>query len=480
MLHYILQTIAFQCFFLLLYDLFLKKETFFNWNRCYLLGTVLLSLIIPFIKIESLKTVVPKDYIILLPEIILGNKDSISLYQELPVIVISNLESIWSWANFILLGTLIASAFFMYKLSKILYLILKNPKSKKGNITLISLSNKEDAFSFFNYVFIGSAIPKKEREAILIHELIHVQQKHTLDLLLFETLRILFWFNPLVYMYQNRIASLHEFIADSKCVKQQSKTVYYENLLSQVFQVKQISFINPFFKQSLIKKRIIMLNKTKSKKSRVIKYALLLPLVVGMLFYTSCSQEGASAELADQDLEQVVEKFRNQLQSESSKLSKEERIELAEYIIKEFKANLEDNGKTKSKSFTTSSFNGNEEVPFAVIENVPVFPGCEAEANNEERKKCMSQKISRFVNKEFNIDLAQDLGLDSGKHRISIQFKVDKKGDVVGVRARAAHPELEKEAVRVVGLLPKMKPGMHLGKSVTVPYGFPIQFQINE
>ena len=120
------------------------------------------------------------------------------------------------------------------------------------------------------------------------------------------------------------------------------------------------------------------------------------------------------------------------------------------------------------------------EVPFAVIENVPVFPGCESKKSNEARKKCMSEKISKFVNKKFNTDLAQDLGLNAGKHRISIQFKVDKSGNVVGVRARAPHPRLEKEAARVIGMLPKMKPGKQRGKAVIVPYSLPIVFQVQD
>ncbi|QRM88333.1 blaR1 peptidase M56 family protein [Lacinutrix sp. WUR7] len=479
MLHYIIQTIAFQCFFLLLYDVFLKRETFFNWNRCYLLGTAFLSLIIPFIKIESLKTVVPKNYMIWLPEVVLGNQNNTLIQQEIPVVILSNIESVWTWTHLMYLGITISSMFFVYKIFKIMYLILTNPKRKKGNITLISLLNKEDAFSFFHYVFIGNSIPQKERETILIHEMVHVQQKHTLDLLFFEVLRILFWFNPLVYMYQNRIASLHEFIADEKSIKQQSKKAYYENLLGQVFQVKQISFINPFFKQSLIKKRIVMLNKSKSKKTNLVKYVFLLPIIAGMLVYTSCSQE-ENAVNTDQDFDQVVEKFRNQLQTENSTLSKEERIELAEYIIDELKANVEDNGKTSSGSITASSFNSSDEVSFSEIENVPVFPGCEGEIDNKERKKCMALEISKFVNQNFNVNLANDLGLEAGKHRISVQFKVDEKGNVVEVKARAPHAKLEQEAIRIVSLLPKMKPGMHLGKAVTVPYGFPIQFQIKE
>ena len=118
------------------------------------------------------------------------------------------------------------------------------------------------------------------------------------------------------------------------------------------------------------------------------------------------------------------------------------------------------------------------EVPFSVIENVPIFPGCD-KGNNAQRRKCMSQKITKFVQRKFNTDLAGDLGL-SGRQRISVIFKIDKNGDVVGVRARAPHPRLVKEATRVVNLLPKMKPGKQRGKAVVVPYSLPIIFQVQD
>ncbi len=119
------------------------------------------------------------------------------------------------------------------------------------------------------------------------------------------------------------------------------------------------------------------------------------------------------------------------------------------------------------------------EVPFSVIENVPVFPGCEKKRGNEAKKKCMSEKIMKFVQKKFNTDLAGDLGL-SGKQRINVIFKIDKSGNVIGVRARAPHPALAKEATKVVKLLPKMKPGKQRGKAVTVPYSLPIIFQVQD
>ena len=117
-------------------------------------------------------------------------------------------------------------------------------------------------------------------------------------------------------------------------------------------------------------------------------------------------------------------------------------------------------------------------MPFAIIENVPVFPGCD-KGNNEAKRKCMSDKIAKFVQRKFNTELAGDLGL-TGRQRISVIFKIDRSGNVMGVRARAPHPRLEKEAQRVINLLPKMKPGRQRGKAVIVPYSLPIIFQVQD
>jgi protein TonB len=117
------------------------------------------------------------------------------------------------------------------------------------------------------------------------------------------------------------------------------------------------------------------------------------------------------------------------------------------------------------------------DVPFAVIENVPVYPGCEKAGNNAAKKKCMSDKVMKFVQKKFNTDLANDLGLE-GRQRISVQFKIDRNGNVVNVRARAPHPRLEQEAIKVIKALPKMEPGRQRGKAVGVLYALPILFQV--
>ena len=118
----------------------------------------------------------------------------------------------------------------------------------------------------------------------------------------------------------------------------------------------------------------------------------------------------------------------------------------------------------------------NEEVPFSIIENVPVFPGCRG--TNTELRECMSNKISVIVNKNFNIDLAQDLGLTQGIKRISVQFVIDKNGTIQNIKARAPHPRLQKEAIRIIKLLPVMIPGKQRNKAVRVRYNLPIVFDV--
>jgi len=134
------------------------------------------------------------------------------------------------------------------------------------------------------------------------------------------------------------------------------------------------------------------------------------------------------------------------------------------------------NGVLLSKNQTVSL--DTIEVPVGPIEFVPVYPGCEDILGNNNRKKCMSKKVALHVSEKFNTDLALTLGL-SGRQKINVIFKIDKTGAVTAIRSRAAHPELENEAVRVIKSLPKMKPGIQRGKPVIVPFSLPIVFQIN-
>jgi len=118
-----------------------------------------------------------------------------------------------------------------------------------------------------------------------------------------------------------------------------------------------------------------------------------------------------------------------------------------------------------------------EDVPFLVIENVPVFPGCKG--NNTELRACFSSEMSKFVLKRFNAELASDLGLLQGSvQRIFVLFKIDKNGNISDIQARAPHKKLQDEAIRVIKLLPKMTPGRQRGRPVGVKYGLPIVFKV--
>jgi len=120
-----------------------------------------------------------------------------------------------------------------------------------------------------------------------------------------------------------------------------------------------------------------------------------------------------------------------------------------------------------------------EKIPFMVVQNIPIYPGCENIKEKEAQKKCMSQKIDAHVQKEFRTQISEELGL-TGVNRIFVIFKIDEKGYVADIRARGPNKRLEEEAIRVIKLLPKMKPGRQRDKAVAVEYSLPIMFEVRE
>ncbi|MAU26343.1 MAG: energy transducer TonB [Muricauda sp.] len=417
MVQYILETLAFQLVFLLVYDLFLKKETFFQWNRAYLLGTFVLSMVLPWIKIEALKTTVPQELV--------AGPMVIWQLGEVDVAVQATTERFWAsipihyWIYG--LGALFMMIWFALKLYRIYALKENGTLRYYPDFVKVTIPKSEVAFSFFKNVFLGANISPSKQVEIIAHERVHIKQWHSLDLLFFELMRIVQWFNPLVYVYQARLTELHEFIADAKVAKT-DKRKHYELLLSEMFQTQSISFVNAFFKKSLIKKRIVMLAKEKSKKVYQLKYVLLLPIVLGMLVYTSC--------------------------------------ELNE------PANTINGGNALM-------YEG-KDIPFASIDEAPIFPGCE---NAADKKECFRDKIQNHIRKHFNYPQeAQAKGIEG---RVNIIFTIAKDGQITNIRKRGPHPLLENEAVRILERLPKMQPGKHKGETVKVPFSIPITFKLS-
>ncbi len=444
MIYYFIQLIAFQLLFLAMYNLLLKKETFFQWNRIYLLVSMGCSFIIPLIQLELPGRILPKKYVNAIPTITLP-EIRLSAVSK-PVSQMSEFNGI---AIIFLLGTGISLWMFLRKLNRIHRIkkqsITENNKTYNKN----TVPNSEMAFSFFKDVFIGDQIPVKDHAHILAHELVHVRQKHSWDLMFFELLRILFWFNPLVYVYQAKIAEIHEYIADEKTTTGNGKS-QFERLLSNVFNVEHISFVNQFFNHSLIKKRIIMLQKTRSKKRRLLKYAMMVPLVAGMLTYTSC-QKSTKKESAMHEMETLEKPY------------------------KEKDVSGVNEPATPVKTAHTPNENSTDEngIPFFRVDKVPVFPGCE---NSEDKQSCFTDKISEHIKANFQYPKeAYDKQIEG---RIAVLFTIDEDGNVSKIKKRGPHPLLIAEAERLIRSLPKMKPGEHHNKPVKVLYSLPINFNL--
>ena len=117
-------------------------------------------------------------------------------------------------------------------------------------------------------------------------------------------------------------------------------------------------------------------------------------------------------------------------------------------------------------------------IPFSIIENVPIYPGCESAKGNNERKACFQKKIQEHIIKEFRYpEIAAEMGIQG---RVYVHFVIDAKGHITNVKTRGPDRGLEKEGARIVSSLPKMTPGMQRGRAVKVPYSIPINFKLSQ
>ncbi|SDX38677.1 TonB protein C-terminal [Lutibacter oricola] len=493
MINYIIQVVLFQAIFLAVYDFFLQKETFFKWNRVYLIVAPIASFIIPWLKFDIFQKTSVQEQIVRLPEVII-NPESILFNSTATASTNYYLNELF------LVGVILFSILFFVKLFKIISIINKNTIIKKGLYKIVILKTKQSAFSFFNFIFINKRLLENKELEIIEHEMVHCKQRHTLDLLFFEVLKIAMWFNPMVYIFQKRITVLHEYISDAEVVKKSNKKAYFNKLLAETFDVENISFTNQFYKHSLIKKRIAMIAKNKSQKVNQLKYLMLIPALVGMLVYSSCANDSSvSFEEVEKALAEPIPNEGKYLDSGNvimfigSHLNGEI-IPLEDYTTSEkellekfqsknvknipFSVVIDDKGdRVLFLKVPTPPISKKDDgsVPFATIDNVPVFPGCE---NSKDKKQCIQEAITKHVNNEFNSKLADDLDLEAGTKRIFVMFTINKNGEVSDVKARAPHKILQEEAIRVIKTIPNMIPGKHKGNNVSVKYSLPIAFVV--
>jgi hypothetical protein len=279
-LMYLLQVNLYLLLFYSLYFVLLRNETFFKMNRFYLVGSALLSLAIPLVKLQWVKELFLGEQVFQVTQKIsnvISYEDVISERNGNMLTVgthspsLSNLEILAIIYGFITL-------LFLFNFLRKLYQLKKALQS----------DNRSQAFSFFNKIVVDDSLEGKD--TIIDHEMVHVRQWHSLDVIFLEIFTAFNWFNPIAFLYKKAIKDIHEFIADDTAAsKLEDKSAYTLLLVSNVFGTKPQQLTNSFFNQSLLKRRIIMLHKTKSRQVAILKYGLSVPLFVSMVILSSAT-----------------------------------------------------------------------------------------------------------------------------------------------------------------------------------------------
>lgn len=286
--------------FALCYALFFVRLTHFAWMRFYLLSSIALSCTLPFIDISLLSFASTANNTL---ESI--NALSLTSFQwlNLEYNAATSSANIYSnnWPWLVKLLVLIYAGGVVYKsyslirtLLKIRQLIQLNPKERESNYWTVHVTDNLSAFSFLNYIFIGrglNQLDKHEIQQVKNHELIHVQQKHTLDLLLFELPTIVFWFNPIIGYLKKSLQEVHEYLADAAVVGKSEKKRAYAHLLIKLASPLKPMHLVTSFSNKQIHNRITMLMKTRTLAQKKLYFLLLLPLIASLLLLLSCIDE---------------------------------------------------------------------------------------------------------------------------------------------------------------------------------------------
>ena len=257
------------------YQLFLKRETFFEANRHFLLGGILAAFTFPFVEITQYVTVEP---------LVFANLNEVTAGQSVTSAGTGIDWMLWLVGIYVT-GILLFSMKFALQLLSLRKLMRKHQIRKIGAIRLVETEQDLAPFSFFNYIFYNpSQFSKIELQAIRQHEKAHCTQGHSLDMLLAHLLTITLWFNPLSWLYRRNIQQNLEFLADSSAIRQTKSVRSYQYALLKVSANAIHTPITNNFYNSLIKKRIVMLHKSKSNQLHALKFAIILPLLAGFIF----------------------------------------------------------------------------------------------------------------------------------------------------------------------------------------------------
>lgn len=422
---YLLQVNVGLILFYALYKLVCTRDTFFRSRRFILIVSLVLPFILPFIDVrewlesrDRMIMLTHFDYSAVLPEIVVGSE---AVETGNRVFVLSE------WIGYLYLAGVVAllvrlavQAFSLYRL------IVRMPEKEINGVCVKCLNDPSGPFSFFGWIFMNpAAVKEDEISEILTHEMAHVKQHHSVDVLLAEMVSICCWMNPFAWLLKREVRLNLEFLADRKVMEAGFATKSYQyHLLGLAYNHKYGLSNN--FNFSHLKQRIIMMNKKKSNAAGHIKYALfVLPafalLVAGNI---SCSQDALQTEDAKEEVVAPVSPEAKEAPADST---------------------------------------AKEEV-FMVAEQMPEFPGG-------------MKELLKFL--QDNLKYPENAMKNNVQGRVIVQFVVEKDGTLTEFKvARSVDPDLDAEALRVLQTMPKWKPGMQRGKIVRVKFTVPVSFKL--
>ena len=278
------------CLFIFLgfYHLVLEREKMHQFNRFYLLGSIVISLVIPFITFEIINIIAVVENI----EPISLNTIPTALNENLTQESVIHLQESINYTPYILWGfygliTFILIVRFVINCSKLISKSKSNPIIKYKNANLVLVDEKTLPHTFLNFIYINfqDYNNRNIEDELYTHELVHVNQKHTLDILFIEVLKVIFWFNPIFIFYKKAIQLNHEFLADEEIVKTYNNVPFYQNLLLQKGSNIQTIYLASNLNYLITKKRLIMMTKSTSQTIAVLKKIAIIPILIGLIYF---------------------------------------------------------------------------------------------------------------------------------------------------------------------------------------------------
>lgn len=422
---YLLQVNVGLILFYALYKLVCTRDTFFRSRRFILIVSLVLPFILPFIDVrewlesrDRMIMLTHFDYSAVLPEIVVGSEAAETGNR---VFVLSE------WIGYLYLaGVLVLLVRLVVQAFSLSRLIVRMPEKEINGVRVKCLNDPSGPFSFFGWIFMNpAAVKEDEISEILTHEMAHVKQHHSVDVLLAEMVSICCWMNPFAWLLKREVRLNLEFLADRKVMEAGFATKSYQyHLLGLAYNHKYGLSNN--FNFSHLKQRIIMMNKKKSNAAGHIKYALfVLPafalLVAGNI---SCSQDASQTEDAKEEVVAPVSPEAKEAPADST---------------------------------------AKEEV-FMVAEQMPEYPGG-------------MKEMLKFL--QENVKYPENAMKNNVQGRVIVQFVVEKDGTPTEFKVlRSVDPDLDAEALRVMKAMPKWKPGMQKGQVVRVKFTVPVSFKL--